>query len=91
MRFCVLPGHTLIRQGAWIEALGFYEAALNLRSRSPGSPGQEADQEQQNCWLNCAFCHLNLEEYEAAIECLGRDVGQMLPLATNGKETTHQD
>lgn len=60
-----IPGHTLIRQGAWIEALGFYEAALNLL-RSSGQ-----DQEQQNCWLKCAFCHFNLEEYEAAIECLG--------------------
>ena len=50
-----------MRQGAWVEAIGFFEAALNLLRNSEASV---------NCWMHMAFCHLNLEEYQAAIEYL---------------------
>ncbi|CAK9054314.1 unnamed protein product [Durusdinium trenchii] len=65
-------GLLLIRQGAWVEAIDLFEQARNLlKGRDSLSAGQagEAEQTEQGCLLNCAFCHLNLEEYDAVIEC----------------------
>ena len=62
------PGNALMRQGAWVEAIGFFDAALNLL----GDRG-ESRERQRRCWMHMAFCHLNLEEYQAAIEYLDLD------------------
>lgn len=63
-------GNLLIRQGAWVEAIGFFEAALNLLRSSGQRP--ELNERQRSCWMQMATCHLNLEEYQAAIQCCSR-------------------
>lgn len=60
-------GNALMRQGAWVEAIGFFDAALNLLRNNASRP--ELNERQRSCWMHMAFCHLNLEEYQAAIQC----------------------
>ena len=62
------PGNALMRQGAWVEAIGFFDAALNLLRNNASRP--ELNERQRSCWMHMAFCHLNLEEYQAAIQYL---------------------
>lgn len=63
-------GNELARTAGWAEALGKYEEALQeLHFLAPNS-GVEAEREAllTGCQLNCAWCHLNLEEFLLVVE-----------------------
>lgn len=64
------PGNALMRQGAWVEAIGFFDFALNLLRNFRADWRPELNERQRSCWMHMAFCHLNLEEYQAAIQYL---------------------
>lgn len=63
-------GNALVRQGNWAEALEQYRDALQeLHFLAPNLETQREREALVNiCYLNCAFCHLGLEEYAAAAE-----------------------
>jgi len=63
-------GNALVRQGDWAEALEQYcDALSDLHFLAPNAETQrEREALANSCRLNCAFCHLNLAEYAAAVE-----------------------
>jgi len=63
-------GNALVRQGSWDEALEQYcDALQDLHFLAPNRETQlEREALANSCRLNCAFCHLNLEEYALAVE-----------------------
>jgi len=63
-------GNTYVRQGNWTDALEQYSDALqDLHFLAPNTGAQrEREALAVSCHSNCAFCHLNIEEYAAAVE-----------------------
>lgn len=67
-------GNTLVRHERWTDALEQYHHALqDLHFLFPNSEIQRNREVLLNsCLLNCAFCHLNLQEYAACIEACSK-------------------
>lgn len=61
-------GNEAVGQADWISALGFYDQALQrLRFAQGGTLRSETESLELDVRLRCAFCSLNLEEFDSAV------------------------